>query len=767
MKRVIVVLLLLSLAFFSFASDVRVFTAYGEGATENDAKERAVSALAEMVFPVFFKVESETNQYSEENNGSVTEDTFSTSSKTKISVVGEFPHFEYEVVSYSNDVFLVRAEIKGDEETLDFYKGRADNERKSIVGIYSRYKESENHSGSTRELIEALDNVLEHYPVYKLYRDIFVNLGGESASIALPDDFPTYDLLQYDKRALKIKEQNEISAESFSYELEERIEKNKAEQEALKLAQKENREMEKLQNEMETGLALKDAAASFDDEEESGNSTGLDLDGFRECFGVVMRANYNLSELLDLYESKREEEAKKIEKSFEEGKNAIETRPYPSGLVDYEGNPTSDALKIRKMEIAELREEKDKEKEDIYKIIDESLCAVIQEKYDYFISAVRLLEKKKFHLSSKEGDFSHYLPSKFNYDGEKQTWYSKLTIAEPFLEVEQDVRLTYNSVTGNTIPLREPARLKYLASERYNSEIDEYTKILKASNLESTLTFSVTFDESTGLVKCRIRDLYVKIEGRNCLIDGFYPIITYLDAGKVEWRDLSSYSWLETEETRAQAEKEAARKAEAEEARKKQAEEEAATKKEEEEKALAPALLEEEIKSEETEKSVTVETIEVKRTKEKESVKLSFYLDVRTFLTFGGSYDERTSGAFEIKVEPDLFVGGNFFFGAALYLSVLYPDKSAFSTNAEYTLLGFQAALMPSIGVKLFERAALSLRMGIVNGSSFLIAPDIAIDLYDHSNKSAMPLVISGGCMVNTSTGKVSFSIGFGAFGPL
>ncbi len=84
MKRVIVILLLLSLAFFSFASDVRVFTAYGEGATETDAKERAVSALAEMVFPVFFKVESETNQYSEENNGSVTEDSFSTSSKTKI-----------------------------------------------------------------------------------------------------------------------------------------------------------------------------------------------------------------------------------------------------------------------------------------------------------------------------------------------------------------------------------------------------------------------------------------------------------------------------------------------------------------------------------------------------------------------------------------------------------------------------------------------------------------------------------------------------------
>lgn len=767
MKRVIVVLLLLSLAFFSFASDVRVFTAYGEGATENDAKERAVSALAEMVFPVFFKVERETSQYSEENNGSVTQDTFSTSSKTKISVVGEFPYFEYEVVSYSNDVFLVRAEIKGDEKTLTFYKERADNERKTIEGVYSRYKESEKTSGSTRELIEALDNVLEHYPVYKLYRDIFVNLGGESASIALLDDFPTYDLLQYDKRALKIKEQNEISAESFSYELEERIEKNKAEQEALKLAQKENREREKLQNEMETGLALKDATASFENDESVGAEaqTGSDLDGFRECFGVVMRANYNLSELLDLYESKREEEANKIEKSFEVGRKAIETRPYPSGLVDHKGNPTPDALKIRQMEIDELREEKDREKEDIYKIIDEGLCSVIQEKYDYLINAVKLLEGKEFHLSSKEGDFEHYIAQNYNYDGSSYCWYSYLIIGEPFVAVEEGVKLSYHSLTGKSIPVKNEERYEYLKSEAYSSEINEYTKALKARTFDSTLSFSVSFDKQTCLVKCIIKDLYVRLNGRNCLIDGFSPIFTDLDTGNIEWRDLSSYSWLETEESRAQAEKEAERKAIEEDARKKEAEE--ARKKEEEEKAVAAALLEEERKREETKKRVTVETIEVERIKEKEPVKLSLYLDVRTFLTFGGSYDERTSGAFEIKVEPDLFIGDNFFFGAALYLSLLYPEKNAFSTNAEYSLLGFQAAFLPSIGVKLFERATLSLRMGIVNGSSFLIAPDIAIDLYDHSNESAMPLVISGGCMVNTSTGKVSFSIGFGAFGPL
>lgn len=536
MKRLFVILSLIAMVLASASAEV-VFEAEGRGATLDEAKESARIALAEKVFPGTIVADTK-SQVTDGSDGYSA--TFSQSSS--YSIVGEFPGFDYTVVSSTPGDCVVTTEIAGDARTLLFYSNKL-NEQKGAVGeFYRRYRAMDSTVVSAMKRRDALSKVIEYYYYFNLYSNIILRLGGTPEDIGIGT---TFAVLQEDYKSLIDEVANELatksSAESVSQEVLDELEKNRKAQEEYEKAQEDA----VAQSELQRRLLLDARIAST--LEGRGENSDLEIDptlglvGFANYLEVIDNANFSLAELTEEYDNLRKDQAAAIEKSYEEEALAIRNRTYKRAFLDANGNPTAIGKEIREDEVNALRAQKDKEKEETLQTIDSKFCSVIQSQYDFFMEAIALLEEKEFTLYSNKGDVS--FTSISAYDGNNYRWSLDVKAESP-VEIDiDDIILTYEDLTGEQIPSVRDELKTFLSSTKYTDTIDNFAELLARGQYDFTVSFTVKIS-LTGKLNIKLTRFNISFyEGTEAEVSLQKRSTISVDH-KFDRTNFTSYTWL-------------------------------------------------------------------------------------------------------------------------------------------------------------------------------------------------------------------------------
>lgn len=536
MKRLFISALLIMIFCFPVLAEV-VIEAEGTGKTLNEAKANARTALAEKVFPGTVIVETKTS-VADSSSG---EYSSSFSQKSSYSIVGEFPGFDYTVVSSKKNNYVVTTKIVGDFTTLNFYGSRLDEQKENVEEFYRRYL-ALGSEVSASERRKALALVIEYYYYYNMYGNIILSLGGTPDDVDIPE---TLAVLQVDYQSLLDEEQNELLAESsvstITQEIKDELMKNAEDREEYLKAREEARAQSELQRKLILDQKIADivnnaGSISFSD---IGNSLGLR--GYESYIEVVKDADSSFVEACREYDKLIKEQSDSIEEAFLEEAEAIRNRTYPIAHLDSDGDPTEIAEKARESEIDKLRAEKDKEKEEASSVINEKLCSEIQKRYDYLEEAVEQLESREFRVYSSNGEAEISATPK--YDGTNFCWNLQVYVDEP-LSVDLDgIKLSYTDLMGSVVPEKESEVSEFVLSSGYVNAVETYTRLLTLGEYEFSLSFKVDL-RLNGEIVVKPQDLEIKFA------DGKDVSITFkeFDAGNVsidlDAGDYLGYSWL-------------------------------------------------------------------------------------------------------------------------------------------------------------------------------------------------------------------------------
>ena len=501
MKRIIATFIFM-ICVYMLASAPIVIEAEGTGKDLNEAKQNARINLAEKIFPGI--VQSETTVSFTDDSKSLSSNYTSKSSYT---IVGEFPGFDYEIVSSKKNNYVVKTRIAGNESTLNFYSNKLEEEGSSAIVLYNQYL-SLSSSVSVTKRKESLQTVLSCYSLYEMYSNIIIKLGG-----TVPDEdiLPkTYTVLSYELESLINEEENELLKKSSSESISQEITQKLAELATVRAENKKAIEEASEQAREQRALKLQQTIAEYtlthsSDSVSLTTSASLEVESYNEYLRAIETAQKDLSEITDLYENLIEEQTSAIEKSFNEESDAIRNRTYPSAHLDLNGNPTADAKKLRENEIRKLRKEKDAEKDEIIEAIDLTVRAEIQKRYNYFTALIETFSEKEFYIYSSRGESS----ISARYDGSSYSWNLTLQMEEPYSFEFNNLKLSYEALTGITIPSDEDERLSFIGSEEYTETVDAYNKMFSTGKYESVIIFSAEVNAS-GNVSATYKSLKIE-----------------------------------------------------------------------------------------------------------------------------------------------------------------------------------------------------------------------------------------------------------------
>ena len=484
MKRLLVSVLLIFLFSLSVSAEV-VIEAQGTGKTLDEAKDNARTALAEKVFPGTVIVETMTSVV--DGNGRGYSSSFA--QKSSYTIVGEFPGFNYKVVSSKKNSYVVSTEITGDAATLNFYGNKLDEQKADVEEFYRRYSSmSSDVSASTRR--KALALVIEYYYYYNIYSNIILSLGGTPDDMDIP---VTLAVLQVDYQSLLDEEQNELltksSVSAITQEIKEELQKNAEAQKEYIKAREEAAEQAELQRKLILDQKISDIVnnASVILYTDSDGSAGLR--SFESYLDVIKEADNSFVEACREYDKLIKEQYDAIEKAFSEEAEAIRNRTYPAAHLDSSGNPTEIARNAREDEIENLRAEKDREKEEVSATVNDKLCSEIQKRYDYLEEAVEQLEKKEFRVCSTKGETE--ISSSPTYDGSKFHWIFSVHINEPLSADLDGIKLSYTALTGREIPEKENKVNELVMSSEYVDTVETYGRLLALGEYDFSLSFKI------------------------------------------------------------------------------------------------------------------------------------------------------------------------------------------------------------------------------------------------------------------------------------
>ena len=540
MKRSFLILVFIFLCSLIFPS-VSI-EAEGSGKTLEEAKENARIALAEKVFPGTVVVET-TTATSDNNRGDYSS---SFSQKSSYSIVGEFPCFDYIVLSSKKNKYVVSTRIVGDDTTLNFYANKLDEQKENVEEFYSRYISLDSEVSAT-ERRKALALVIEYYYYYNMYGNIILSLGGTTSDVDIP---VTLAVLQVDYQSLLDEEQNELltksSVSAITQEIRDELAKNEEAQEEYRKAQEEAKAQAELQRRLILDQKIADIVNRVDVSTLQDSDSSLGSESFSNYLDVIGTANNSLLEACDEYDELVEEQSTAIYSSFEEEADAIRNRTYPLAH-QADGKPTAYAESLREKEVDALWEEKLQEKKDAVDTINSKLGAEIQKRYDYLAEAVSQLEEKEFVYRSDEYEVS--LASVPEYDGNDFCW--RFDVAIPSLGTSsytiKRVNLDYSTLTGTAVPEDKDELEEFYLSTEYQDTVETYTRLLQSNKVDFCVAFKVDFDFSS---KVYISFSYLEL----VFTDGTKARISLEERPRIfitiGWNgsDYFSYSWLKTGE---------------------------------------------------------------------------------------------------------------------------------------------------------------------------------------------------------------------------
>lgn len=703
MKRVF----LFILSFFLSCSVVFaavVIEAEGSGKTLGEAKENARIALAEKVFPGTIVVET-TTATSDSSNGDYSA---SFSQKSSYSIVGEFPGFDYTVVSSKKNKYVVSTRIVGDTATLNFYTNKLDEQKENVEEFYSRYISLAPNVSAT-ERREALALVIEYYYYYNMYSNIILSLGGTTTDVDIP---VTLAVLQVDYQSLLDEEQNELltksSVSAITQEIREELTKNEEAQEEYRKAQEEAKAQAELQRRLILDQRIADIVNRADVSTLLNADSSLGSGSFCNYLDVIGTANDSLLEACDEYDDLVEEQSTAIYSSFEEEADAIRNRTYPLAH-QADGKPTAYAEALREKEVDALWAEKEQEKKDAVDTINSKLGAEIQKRYDYLVEAVNQMEEKEFVYSSDEYEVS--LSSVPKYDGNNFCWEFDVTVTSlgtSFFTIKA-IKLDYSTLTGTSVPEDKNELEEFYLSTEYQDTVETYTRLLQSGQFDFSVAFKMDFDFSS---KVYISFSYLEM----VFTDGMKARISLEECPRlfitIDWNgsDYLSYSWLETGD---------------------------------------------EIESRENGSSSPSSSTDISKSDGNSffsSLKLGLSIDGQALLMVGNPFFANDTVSKDFAVEGKVFFYG-FYISVSANITILDVSDLLVNTN---TLT--QYGVFFGAGYRLPKLLSIGMRMSVSRDLGVLLMPYMSFGF----DFSSFRVEMIGELYVNSKTGNIGFGYGFG-----
>lgn len=505
-------LLLLSFLITVFCSLIFaevVIEATGEGKTFEEAKEKARIELAEKVFPgtVVVTTSVSTQESSKQSYSSF-------SQKSSYTVVGEVPGLNYEVVSFQKNNYVVSTKIVGNATTLNFYSRKVTDYKQSVEQFYQQYLNLDSdYSIKPDDLItkkrEMLGKVVSSYDGYNIYSNVYILLGGFPDNI--DKKIPSFEVLKNDYQSLLNEESNTLNSHSIkTEEILEKLEQNRKAQEEFDNALKEAERQAQLQRERQLAEEIDKIVTSHQEKKTYDDKLNFGFDEVYYYIENIINLRDNLISSCDEYDRIRLATEAENRDSFNKESSAIRNRVYPLGQ-QADGKPTERAIKLRQEEISNLEKKKNKELEEAYKLIDDKLCVIIQEKFTAFINAINLLETNEFNISCSNNEIEIISTE---YNGEYFYWKIKFYLNHPVISGVYEVVLPYTSLTGEKIPSNETEKDKFFSSDAYNDKVTLYTNVFNNKSFDFSLSFKVSFNLS-GLCKIVFSGYSISVDDKD------------------------------------------------------------------------------------------------------------------------------------------------------------------------------------------------------------------------------------------------------------
>ena len=799
MKRIItaaVFALMISLSAFAEV----VIEAEGRGETIEEAKENAIIALAEKVFPNTVVAETGT-QTTDGDDG------YSSffSQKSSRSVVGEFPGIDYKEVSNKKNNCIVSTEIRGDESTIAYYTDRLEEEKTSAEEFYQRYiSYPSTESATTRR--KELARVIEHYYYFNIYSNIILRLGGSPEDIDIPT---TIAVLQVDYESLLAEEEIELTSRSnvssITKEIAEELKKNREAQEAYKKAQEESNAQAELQRKLLLDQRISEIISSGETVDLQNVSSLVTLEGFSNYLDVIQSANYYLAEASNQYDSLVEEQNDYIEESFAEEAEAIRNRTYPLAYLS-NGKPTEAAISLREEEVQALREQKDKEKKEALATINEKLCSEIQKRYNYLYEAEKAFSEIDFCVYSKNDEVR--FSSTPTWDGYKYGWTFSVQMDSPVVFVLNGLVITYTDLTGKKIPTDKAEFKAFYGSTEFQDTIDAYDTLLKEGGCEFSVSFRAEVDLS-GYLSVTLEELTMTFKDGKVVTLSLTDVKTKKISLGFDESSYLSYSWLDRTPDKTDEASSATSTASASTAAQTASSAKTAAEKYSTSSAAqsAMAAMERALNgnssitsskvstttsstktTQSTEKGTTstqsvttkgeissaessaveaspVSVAEpvavVKTVKSGGKNRFSFSLSTQCALDWGSIYTDEVQKMIEVDAEFRLFYSV-FFAGCNMQYSCALQSAE---DGAKLPFLN-QMGVYPVLGVRLFDRIVIACRTGYNKSNGIMINPYATVSLKFFMNKSSslrnspVDVTLMGGCYIAPQTGMTVAAFG-------
>lgn len=703
MKRIIVTVFLILLIYSVGFASVMI-EAEGNGKTLEEAKENARVALAEKVFPGTIVVET-TTASSDSSSGNYSS---SFSQKSSYSIVGEFPGFDYTVVSSKKNKYVVSTRIVGDTATLNFYANKLDEQKENVEEFYSRYISLDSDVSAT-ERRKALALVIEYYYYYNMYSNIILSLGGTTTDVDIPVNLA---ILQVDYQSLLDEEENELltksSVNAITQEIKEELAKNAEAQEEYRKAHEEARVQLELQRRLILDQKITDIV-------NNANSIAFDnidiysgLESYASYIEVIKSADTSFVEACEEYDKLIKEQTDSVEKAFNEEAEAIRNRTYPRAYLDATGKPTEWAKEQRETEVNELREEKNKEKEEAVSTINAKLCSEIQKRYNYLEEAIALFEEKKFCVSSTTGDVS--VNSVPVYDGSSFCWRLSVSFGEPIFLTINGIELKYSVLSGKKIPTQKAKLSTFISSSEYTDTVDLYDKLFTLEEYEFSVSFKIDLSLS-GIMKIIPLIMDIRFaDGKEITVSfgGEHILDATIDLNCTNYL---SYSWLK----KGKAGKE---------------------------------LTELELKTK-TDSNRAKSTNDEAKSTDTPSI-LGFELDSQFMYTFDNVFDYPIKGGYGFALEGRLFLS-DFFFSVSGNMTAM--DVSSLRLDKDFL---YRYGAYGGIGYRFADVFTLACRMSCNKDLGIILNPMFGYGYYIASLRIDALL----GVYINCKTGKLAFTLG-------
>lgn len=496
----------------------RSISAVGYGKTFEEAERKAYTALQGDVFGTYQFVQSQSATSLSNTNLE-----YDYSSQVSVKNEGTFIGFEYNTIPCSTPSDLMRGQYRSvisiDESTLPSYMWQIEQLAKTINSVYA-------HNTTSHEAEKAkLVGLMSDLQLYEGYIQVAIKLGADSDTLeefSVPVTRSTIhqyllNILVEEESSLIDATRNEKDIISLA-NLNKELDSNRSEQELLKDQQAQSRQIA----ESMAMINLEERVNSIlnNDFIES-NNKGLHRNDYSVSAMInnIKTSQLSWNSLYSEYSFLLNQEILRIDRNLSSEIEALQNKVYKITELK-NGVPTEEAKQYRNLEIENLIEISNAEKNELLDLIKSSLQPRLQEKYDSLILAINELNNFEFKATEKDGEIFINIGE---FDPRTASWPVEISIKTNGGLFDMKLGnwfIEYKSISGEApaeFPKSLSDKLAVEAYEKYSENVEFYNRVLNSfedSNYDIVARYSVKYEDNSNSFIFNIIDICLTNEGK-------------------------------------------------------------------------------------------------------------------------------------------------------------------------------------------------------------------------------------------------------------